>query len=543
MLDRQESALSGIVSILEHRRSDGIAAFGEVSDAMGALNAALGAVGASLHRLSDICRDHGDVEGIVALRQSLAELRTSLAAWTDAGTEERLSAALSEAQLAMDQLRREAAQLSAIASMTAITAAGAGVSGMSAYVHSLRGMTAAMHKNAQAVAERLASLGLARQAATETALKADGALRLSEASLAGEADELAETLGKSEAVRSRLDRSARALADEVAKETGALITSIQFSDSFAQRLEHVCSMLEHAGGREAAVATLAAEQLRSLAGDGHQSETDLKMALGRLERLSARAREEFRGQGLLARDLVGSLRAALADAVDSRATSAPAIEASTSAALEMRRDIEEVEQRFRSLSGTTEAINLSAINAGLMTARAEAAREALGVLSDSVRQSAGVCSVQIEACRKALSVLSGALGSRVVGEIQAAAGAFFGGLDTCSASLATAFERESGLVMAQDGVSDAAETISRIIREKGPALDAAGDVANGLQRLAEEITSRFPGRPQSWPDLEDIFATYTMSRERDVHDRLLGRSDRQDGSAPKPETSLDDILF
>jgi hypothetical protein len=209
----------------------------------------------------------------------------------------------------------------------------------------------------------------------------------------------------------------------------------------------------------------------------------------------------------------------------------------------MRRDIEEVEQRFQSLSGTTEAINLSAINAGLMTARAEAAREALGVLSDSVRQSAGVCSVQIEACRRALAVLSDALGDRVVGEIQAAAGAFFSGLDTCSASLAAAFEHESGLAMAQDGVTDAADSIFRIIREKSPALDAAGDVSDGLRHVATEISSRFPAGPRTWPDLDDVFDTYTMSRERDVHDALLGRTDRQNNAVPKPAASLDDILF
>ncbi|MFN3260387.1 MAG: hypothetical protein ACE37J_07490 [Pikeienuella sp.] len=534
--------------------SRSVSAFAEAADRLRQVHGDLGALGRQLDRLSSLLAAQeidGDPVGPVA--QAARALGAALAG----GGADRASvfADLERAVAALDQIEREVRELGAIASITVVTAGSLGANGLDVYVVDLRRLIGALSAECGQLGRAIEGVGLALGSADEAGRRAARALRSAGSSIeAGKA--------RREAIRSEATRllrglggAARSYAEAVSRETSSLVAAIQFSDSLAQRVEHVTTMIDGAEGREGAVRALVAAQLDALAADARASAAGADRSMARLASEGVHVRDVFgaaEDEGAAGAAL-RFRRSDLQKIAAQRGAAADAARIASESGASVRALLSEAKERFAGLTRSSAGINLSAINAMLLTARSGASRAALGVLSDAVRECAQECAARGGECSEALRRLSEAAAPERGAAIVETSSAFSAALEDTERRLRDA---EEALAEFETMRREAAETSGRLLPSVRGAREALAQVAAsaaGLSEIAREFRIAAPPSPPAAALLEDLFELYTMEREREVHLAVVGggKARRRDAPAPKPaaeaaaaaEDALADILF
>lgn len=544
---------------LQESRARGIAAFAKVATCLSLTSAAAGALCGQLRDMGDCLSDpriaHDPVDEVSVAVRDLSGILQGL---MTGGENYRMDQAFREGHSSLKMLDRQAIKLQAVASITLINSQTIAGVDLGDYVKSLRNMASELKRGADSVKSGLKRISAAQieaesvtQLAGKTllALDADFRAHLTER----QADNLRQV-----AARRRMEEMAIRVVKATQGEVRALITAIQFSDFFDQRLEHICLFESLAtGALRNPMRALIAAQLWGLADDADQIVAAVWRALQQISDLGAEIAGEFggesggesggeRGKGS-AQNHLCIRRVALENAVRSKQTVEPAILSAKQSAQLVRDDIDAAVTEFADLIRTTQAMTLSAFNAGLITSRGGSARSALSVLALAVHESVDTCGREILQCRRALSVIGASrFGAETVG-IEQAAGQFAGQVDECAVTMATMEE-----------LLGKAEALRLQAVRSGPELQSAIetataevvlvlDAANCLRDIAQEFASdpRAIDVSSFGPlDLSEAFSLYSMERERDVHEALFGvpagAEDRDPGTTT---ASLEDILF
>lgn len=488
-----------------------------------------------------VAGDRDDAASLTAARQAAQKLHAAI---DQRRNDAHGARSVAEARAALDDIECEARRLGAVAALTQITAQSLAAFGLNDYVAGLRSLNGALAGDAEALTRGVQSLSAARGRAESAMARAAAGLAQAIADLDRAQPDPTETARALAATRRHVVDAEATMSDALARETTALIAAIQFSDSMAQRLEHVETMLGMAAGREAVVGTLAAAQLRALHADACETCADADAALQRIAQAAARANEAFRGdadEGSAAA-IMRRTRMGLEKALACDAQLAPALAEAQQAAAEIRTSLLEALDRFANLGRSAAEINLSAINATLLTARSGTAKAPLGVLSEAVREGARACAARSKDCNAALDALTEGLDESRLVEVQTSMEAFHAAVRACENDLAGAEEAASQLALMRDAASDAAAALGSAIGIASRSLAQVPPNLAEVVALGDELDC---GSTDGF-DLGDIEAIYTMDREREVHAATLGIAQIQPApevATATAEVELDSILF
>ncbi|MGY6634401.1 MAG: hypothetical protein ACXIU8_11755 [Alkalilacustris sp.] len=489
-------------------------------DAM-ALTTQAGALRAMLEQ-SDLGTDP-----LADVRAALAGLRTAM---DRASANDCDGMPLMQAGSALSAIQTEARRLSAISSLTLIAAQSLGAAGLRDYVEGLRKLKDRLGDDATKLQQGLGSVIGSRQRVAAAIALANGALDRAAIDLA--ADEGDGAADAAQAALTAVTDLERTLHTATGRETKALIAAIQFSDSMAQRLEHVETILGMAAGREEAVAALVVAQLAAIAEDARAVCATADSALVRLARtagdtrVALQAQTEGSGVALLLR----RQRDSIGRVVACEETLGPALLEAAGAAGEIEGALTEALRRFEALGGSADRITLSAINATLLSARTGSAKGPLAVLAEAVREGAQVCTQRADICRGAMAVLADSLDAQAFAAFGTAMEGFRTAVTACTAQLDAAEAAERGLGAIRMEVSAAADSLAAAAADARRALAAIGPQ---LAALADAGTGPAAGSVDP-EQLRSILGIYTMDREREVHAALCNEPVSVPAGRPGP---------
>lgn len=513
--------------------------FEQLTEVLGRVHRALQGIGGDFDRLTQLVDEAGAARGgSGALRAACSSLAGQLGTAHAAISAPDLAHAISDGLDAVETLRRECRQLNAIASMTRVTGYSLNIDAIEDYIVTLRGMIGRLSSTTMAVQDGLVSIGTAvRQATGQLGIAASCARMAMEgqrqAQAAPEMDEICGLAGS----------LAERLRDSTQSNTAVLMTGIQFSDAFAQRLEHIETILK-AADTEPPAGALAAAQISALASDASEMLTATRAALEQLGSVGQSAAESLAGDtGAQAAQLLAGWRAELDDGHQIERLVAPALEGAMAAVENIDAAVTDARGNLETLSATALEVSLATVNAGLLARRSGSAKSAMDVLSTTVRERADACNDLNCRCRSSFGRIDSHTRTADFSQLIAEAGQLSALIARADADLALASEMFARLEAMQQAARQSAATLEHAVDDGLRAL-------SGLPDLIAEIANRVPQgmagplAPDDAAVLVPFAALYTMDREREIHAGLVGEMLPPAAAATATEPqSLDDIFF
>ncbi len=512
---------------------DGVNGFERVAERLGAVQRGVSTLTASLDELAALCA--GDDDGSDPLGEtsaSLARLQALLAEWRQSAGTPAVSLSIREGANALEAIHRQAVQLGAVASMTAMTASSLGTGKLADYVVALKAMASSLNSGATLVDASMRVIIEAQVRATSDVAEAeailtDSATTLRAGRVARDEAEMAEKAARETVQQTSLTVRRAAHAD-----MKTLIAAMQFSDAFAQRMDHVGQILALVRERSLAesarevVLRLAAAQTGAIADDGADTRAEARAALTAMAAMGREALPHFgaRESDGAGRALIVAREGALRAVMASLDVVRPSVKAAHDEADRARQAVDSAAERFGELQHTAGAISLSAINATLLTERSGTARAALGVLAGAVRESAQACEKDIRVCKAALGALGAVHDPQRVEQVALAAASFAASVERCADLLLATESQLSRMAEIRTLVGEAVSALVATSDAACAELDAMDALDDALRALAAEIAGAGDADGPADPDQEtmaEIFATYTMARERDIHTALF----------------------
>lgn len=511
-------------SVIAGVRADCVSAFAGLGERLGDVRQGLDGVGAQVAGLGDLLGALGaGAEAGDSITAACQDLCAALEDTHVALARTDVTHAIRTAIEALGSIERQAKHLTAVSSITCVTARSTGAESLGDYVVSLRQMTDDL---ARAVRGLHQGLGAIHHAHASVLGSIDASARCVRAAME-RIERLAATARPAEsdrgALQERFETGASTLAEATRRETAALITAMQFSDSLAQRLEHVEEIIAGTTGRERAGRALAAAQITALAEDATATLNDLSAVLARLSDAGASAAEAVSARdGLQVEALLHTRRADLAEGTALQALVVPSLSEAQAGADRIQQQIDQARQGYKRLMETAVGVNLSAINATLLTARGGAARAAMAVLSESVRGSARDCADHTGQCRAAMEVLESAVKDARFPMVSAAGQTLRAAIGGCATALDAAEGDLARLASMRDMAGTSAAALIGAIGAGEASLARVAPAIDMLHEAARTLAASPPPSAAELAALTDMEPLYTMPCEREVHARLCG---------------------
>lgn len=473
--------------------------------------------------------------GSGALQTVCASLADHLGTAHSALGANELARAIADGLDAVETLQLECRQLSAIASMTRVTGHSVKIDAIEDYIVSLRGMIQRLASSTHAVQDGLGSIGTAVRHAIG---------QLGEASCRARAANADRTQRNEPQGMDDISGTVRGLSEQLKmttlSNTGVLMTGIQFSDAFAQRLDHAETILL-AAENEHAFNLLAAAQIAALTTDATEMLKATHDALEKLGIVGQTAVASLAGDtGERTTELLAAWQAELDESNKVERLVAPALESAMEAVKNIDAAIGASRQNLQTLSETALEVSLATVNAGLLAMRSGTAKSAMNVLSTTVRERAHACSELKSRCLNNFAKIDTHTQNADFNQLSAEAEQLRNLIIRADADLKLASEMFARLETMQRTAENSAMTLQTAVEE-------GLEVLAGLPDYISQITSHMPNvRPVELTSNEIAAFTrfetlYTMDSEREVHAKLTGVP------LVSPETqasqSMDDIFF
>lgn len=514
-------------------RIDSQQRFEQLTEVLGGVHGALTDIAADAERLGGLVQEVGAARSDAgSLRKSCIELVDRLGRAHAALASDRLPKALARGLDAVGEMRSECRQLRAVASMTRVAGRSANIDGIEDYIGSLRKMIQRLEDTTVVVHEGLSRINSSTR---DAASLLGDASQCARAALDRQRDAAPEGGDDLLPVMSAL---AARLAASTSRNTGVLMNGIQFSDAFAQRLQHVEAIIDAAGDRPAP-AVLASAQLRALRADADVLIAETRAALQSLAADGRSAAQALAGDiGGKAAGMLAGWHRELDDGRQLDLLVTPALRSAVSAVTAIEVAMEGAARDLATLATTAQEVRLAAINSGLLARRSGNGKTAMAVLSATVQERAHACSTLNLRCRDSFAVIS-----------QQTTGADFAQLARQADALGIQLAR------AKADLSRATALLSQLEDLKVAAQAGAADLQRGVEQglavlcglpdLVRQIGSRAGSTQRPLSDAEraeiDAFADlYTMEREREIHAEVAGIALAPMAAA---QQSLDDIFF
>lgn len=316
-----------------------------------------------------------------------------------------------------------------------------------------------------------------------------------------------------------------------------LVKAFQFSDSAAQRLEHVMTILESAQPGSAHGA-LAAAQLQALADDCTEIVRELDDSLGTIGTIGRSVLDGFGPS----RDRMHSLLAAQSEVQGLFATvtdeARPTMERISAQCTRLDSEIVEVLSRLEALDDIGQAISLAAVNARVKAAHAALAKQELGYIAMAVNESAGQAVATIGIAVRGMGQLRQQLDALDYPGMVTRLTELSDVVDSIQTALRTASEREAEMDKLEGELGATLDQLDGVTQQGGDRLSVLPDLAAQMSETARKLQSALPGHSDI-ALLAGFVPIYTMAREREVHAVFTGQPVEEE----KMAVDLDDILF
>lgn len=379
---------------------------------------------------------------------------------------------------------------------------------------------------------RKAQEGMARDAAIGAAV-----LSQAQAKLAAVAGALVEAEQSAEVASADAARLAHRAMESAEAAVVRLVKAFQFSDSAAQRLEHVEAILA-AGTPGSAHAALAAAQLQALSDDLADIVRELDDSLGAITKIGRSVLEGFGPSQEQMRQMLASqseIQGLFTAATD---TARPAMERISGQCERLSSEIAEVLQRLDALDDIGQAISLAAVNARVKAAHAALAKQELGYIAMAVNESAGQAVDTIAISVKGMGQLRAQLDALDYPGMALKLGELTQIVDVIQSTLSAAETREAEMADVERGITATLDALDAVTRGGQDKLALLPHLAQSLGSAAQEIRRSEVVRIDA-SALAGIIPMYTMAREREVHAVFTGT----EMEAETLTEGLDDILF
>jgi len=318
------------------------------------------------------------------------------------------------------------------------------------------------------------------------------------------------------------------------------VHGFQYSDFFAQRLDHVAQML----GREAefgsAVRFLAARQLMSLAEQGRGTVSAIIAALQAQSAGATRFAQDVGNQGRQKDEGNATLQEIFSLVMASRERALPVIAASVTASQQVLDEIGMCHDSFAELVEISGVMDLAAINARLGASRQDVSRVAMSFLSDSVMDGAQFCRDALARSSDRLTQVAAVQDKAMLEQLVAQVARFTEAFDQCQQGLIASQQRSDDVTVMLQQMAQMTGVSDGLLQDCLHTASTLTQIVDRLDSFAADLTKGIAA-PAVWPEMAAIYDSYTIAAEREVHDLLIGRPRKVEAATFAPE--LDDILF
>lgn len=469
----------------------------------------------------------GTAEKARAALQTLADAEATATRLAQAG----------KARSVLEALRSRSVALRAISSLSKLTARSMGSDRFDDYTENLNRRSSDLGETAERVRQTLGSVTDHITSAGEAATDAVQALDILLQALAGQPDAAPQPEAQG-AEAEALAAAAGALQDRLRGELNGLVSLMQFSDSFRQRMEHVEALAARPD-----MAAITRAQLEALAEDTRDAITETVTRVAHLTALAGEAAGHFRDDGMAADALrkASVHHAALDMAVRQAASVSRAANVVREGAEVLQRSMQMAREALSSLQAQSEDIGLSAINSLLLARGDELTSRTMSNLASAVGEHARNTTAELAECKRLMEGLtegSDTMASSVVAQAEALDAILANAQAELAAEDIRAADRRAGESSALQSVQD----LEGALGDARDAIDALRAVPERLMARAGRLgASTTPPDPAA---AQEVRAIYTMQRERDVHDAVMGiASVAEPAAGATDEQDLDDIFF
>lgn len=316
-----------------------------------------------------------------------------------------------------------------------------------------------------------------------------------------------------------------------------LVKAFQFSDSAAQRLEHIEAIVA-AGSPGSAHAALGAAQLQALSDDLSEIVRELDDSLGAIGQIGrsvlngfAPSQEEMRKMLASQSQIQGLFTAATE-------TARPSMERIAGQCERLTSEITEVLARLEALDDIGQAISLAAVNARVKAAHAALAKQELGYIAMAVNESAGQAVSTISVAAKGMEQLRTQLEALDYPGMAVKLAELTEVVDAIQTTLSAAESREAEMSEVERRISGTLDSLDSLTVASRQRLSDLPRLAKSMADAASDIRRAGMGRVDAVA-LSGLIPMYTMAREREVHALFTG----EEVQAETLNEDLDSILF
>lgn len=520
-------------------QSEGVQALSAFSDSISTLCNCNDRVAELCRRLMEIYASDTTLEQLEDLGGVLGELCQFLETWLARADAGELRQGFAKVRSDLEDIFKIGVRFRVVATLTAINA-GANSTAMDGFIEELRAVPTQIRSAVDLLLTRLEKVHVVVEEATETA-------HVGLAAMLGARDTLTAQSEASQAVfqqitqaRQAIDTLGQRFLSESQDQTKVLVRGFQYSDFFAQRLDHVAQMLSWEDELGPSVRLLAARQLTALAAQGQQTVTDMEQALTQQSQASSAFLGGFTAQSKRGAAGNGQLRGIFGTVLTTRDQALPVIAKSVAASRQVLEEIERSTESFATLVTMSGVMDLAAINARVRAAREDKGRAAMAFLSSAVIEGASACREVLAKASAGLAKVAAVQDAQMLDQLVACVARFTAAFDACQQGLTAAEARAADLAVALTEVSDLIGRSETMLQNCLSTAAVLRQIVAELASFGEQVDAGLTA-PRAWPDLSRIYDIYTIQDERDEHDRLLGRE--MTAPPPKPPLELDDIFF
>lgn len=316
-----------------------------------------------------------------------------------------------------------------------------------------------------------------------------------------------------------------------------LVRAFQFSDSAAQRLEHIESILA-AGAPGSAHAALGAAQLQALADDLTDIVRELDDSLGAIGQMGRNVLDGFAPSQEQMRKMLTSQSQIQGLFKASTETARPAMERISAQCERLSSEIAEVLERLEALDDIGQAISLAAVNARVKAAHAALAKQELGYIAMAVNESAGQAVSTISIAVKGIGQLRTQLDALDYPGMAVKLTELTEVVDAIQSTLSAAEQREAEMTEVERLITVTLDALDGITVSSRQRLSDLPRLAQAMAEASQDIRKAGAGRVDA-AALSGLIPLYTMAREREVHALFTGEPVQQEAL----NEDLDSILF
>ncbi len=315
----------------------------------------------------------------------------------------------------------------------------------------------------------------------------------------------------------------------------SIISSFQFSDFFAQRMEHVAQLLSQPASRAQACNAVAKAQILALISDGQEIVRSIHTAIDQMSFIQAEFTAAYGDHEKNVRRVMEGQQVALVSVMRHRDDALAALDKAFTSTHCIHQAIEESQDRFQKIKGLSGLIDMAAINARLRSNRMVHAQKTMAVLSSAVLDTAQESREVISTCAKMLNLIAMAHDAGISDRLKENVHEFRKDYDDCRNGMSVAMSELTKLSQFRvEAMASLARLTESLIASRSVA-DRMVMVFNALSDLSDELADVPPNF--DWPDLADIVEIYTMESERVVHNKVLNLTDE----LPHHITQRDDL--